>query len=622
MRLGFKFGIDSVSGGWNVNKNLALHYTSRSGLDLLETKSGLNLNAKIIPSCAKIDASNYLSLSTTTFGTSLTSGYVEALVYYNGTSTPIYIFTSNDAATNGRNFNLTITSGKPTITVESTVPTVGNSYRTTNAISTGWHTIKYESVGGAYHIYVDGVEPAGTLAAGSNDGAWISSVQSRDNINIGIQKRASQTASQLFYISYVDFNNQSKWYLTGIGAKEYDVIGTNHLTWTGTEHIYYDINASTYLLDSGYSIWTKSGQIDEYVPYKNGLPMDTSLGLIGYEKRASYPGTITTYNYAPSLVDFDYNDGANALLDSLNKANTTYHIASGSMDYYDASNTYRWRNDELANPRVYSEEYKKVGYRGLMCLKSNASNGLLLNASEILVYSVDNIGANQWNLAKYCTIDSIVAQSGGQPVYDANDYITYNALPTDLTALSIAFIGDSTMANHASGLAQFEFFNLYTQFSTYNIAATGHTINQQKTLWDAITSENKLLFDYVLIQIGLNDLADTTTNFINNYQALINKINTDTKASCKIVVSTMSPCFGFVTNETNRTRFLDANTAISGGGATPITGTDFKNTLNTSLLADPVNYLAPAYDSYGDHLHPDNAGRLVIFNNYLPYIVR
>jgi len=216
MRLGFKFGIDSVSGGWNVNKNLALHYTSRSGLDLLETKSGLNLNAKIIPSCAKIDASNYLSLSTTTFGTSLTSGYVEALVYYNGTSTPIYIFTSNDAATNGRNFNLTITSGKPTITVESTVPTVGNSYRTTNAISTGWHTIKYESVGGAYHIYVDGVEPAGTLAAGSNDGAWISSVQSRDNINIGIQKRASQTASQLFYISYVDFNNQSKWYLTVI----------------------------------------------------------------------------------------------------------------------------------------------------------------------------------------------------------------------------------------------------------------------------------------------------------------------------------------------------------------------------------------------------------------------
>ena len=39
--------------------DLTLQYTSRSGLDLLETKSGLNLNAKIIPSCGKFDATNY-----------------------------------------------------------------------------------------------------------------------------------------------------------------------------------------------------------------------------------------------------------------------------------------------------------------------------------------------------------------------------------------------------------------------------------------------------------------------------------------------------------------------------------------------------------------------------------
>jgi hypothetical protein len=386
----------------------------------------LNLNAKIIPSCAKIDASNYLSRTVANFGSTVSVGYVEAKVYYNGTSNPIYIFTSNDTATNGRNFNLWINAGKPSITIESTVPTVNQSFITTNAISVGWHILKFETTGSAYVVSVDGTPVALTTVAGTNNGLnWIDKVQARDNINIGIQKRATPTTSQEFYCTYVDFNGTNKWYLAGDGSYIYDVIGGAHMTWTGTTHQVYDLGGTTHLLDVGYTKYTKAVSPDEYVPYTTtNTPYDAAAFLTGYTKVADFVGGATIYNGAPSLVDFDYADGANALLGIFKKDDTTIYISTASMIYYDATNKYRWRNDELLNPAIYSDDYKKVGYKGRVMNKTSVST-IAKSISEILAYSEDQIGNKEWSLAKYCTLEDLVVQSGGSPVFDGDNYLTW-----------------------------------------------------------------------------------------------------------------------------------------------------------------------------------------------------
>ncbi len=616
------FGISQSMSRWRITDDLSLHYTSRSGVDLFETQSGLNLNAKILPSCGQITTSNYAALDIAAFEGSDQSGYIESRFYFNGTNSLIYLFCVGNNGNTAGYFTVHIINKKVVLTYRNGVTPPANTLTSVDSLSAGWNTIRWTCNGTSTTLLINGNYASFT---GTDNGVWLADVQSpntMDNISIGAMVLSSITYSaETFKIDYVDYSNKHKWIITGMGTRIFDIIGTNHLTWIGTNHLAYDAGASTYMLDNGYSIWTKSGNANEYVPYKNGSPMDSSLGIIGYEKRASYNGGSTIYNYAPSLVDFDYLGTANSRLAIFDKSNTIIHIESGSMSYFDASNTYRWRQDELEDIRIYSELYKKVGYRGRMMIKGTVTSGLVKDFKECVVFSSDKTGNKQWNTAKYCTIQDIVIQDSGIPVLDENNYLTYNALPADLVALSICFIGDSTMGSHASGLAQSRIFNLYTQFSTYNIATTGDTINQQKTKWNSIPSNEKLLFDYVLVQIGLNDLADTTPNFILNYQALIDQIKIDTKPSCKIVASTMSPCFGYYTNPLVRQKYLDANAAIAGGGGNPITGIDYVNALNTSLLADPINYLAAIYD-YGDHLHPNSAGRLVIYNNYLPYIVR
>lgn len=609
------------SSGIPFKSDLLLNYESRSGLDLIESKQGLN--AKILPVCGQITSTDYATLNVLSFEGDDATGYIEARFLFNNTTNQIILFSTNNNGNTSGYFIFRITNKKPILTFRNGTTPVARVLTGTDDVVAGWNIIRWNCDGSVFNLTTNGENK--TFSDTGSGPMWLSGLNSpntRDNVTIGASILSSVApSSETFKIDYVDYSNKHKWIVTGLGTKIFDIIGTTHLTWVGTNHIAYDELASTYLLDSGFSIWTKSGQASEYVPYKAGVPMDSSLGIIGYEKRASYNGGASIYNYAPSLVDFDYSDSANALLVAFDKSNSTYHIATAGMQYYDSSNHYRWRQDELADPRIFSELYKNVGYRGIINIKSEENSGLLKSASQLLVYLTDKKLSNQWSIAKYCTIQNIVAQVDGVPVYDVNDYLTYNALPPDITALSIAFVGDSTMGDHASGNGQYIYFNRVTQFSTYNIATTGDTINNQLTKWNLITTEQRLLFDYVLVQVGLNDLANSVQVFSEYYQTLIDKINADTKDGCKIVVSTMTPCFGFFTDPVVRQKWIDSNIAIAGGGTYAVTGFDYANLLNTSLLNDGSNFLLPAYDS-GDGLHPNSSGRQVIFNNYLPYIVR
>lgn len=414
------------------NAHAIIQYTSRSFNDLLETNSGLSLNAKILPSCGYLTPTDYIQLNVATFEGTDTSGYLEARIYCDGGgNTKIYFATASTTYTNKHIWFSIDAAGKPFFKLLSNNPVaVNNGMLGNNALSVGWHTVRWTSDGSHYALTVDGASAAFTAIAGADNGYWFQAVGFRENITFGgINSKelgaafTHQTGSG--FIDYVDYNNEHKWIFNGRGTRVMDMIGTRHLTWSGSDHLRYDVGASTILMDSGYSKWTKWGSADEYIPYKSGSPFDVSAILTGYVDSADYDGDADEYNFSPALIDFDYTDSENALLAPLDKNNSTYHIATGSMNYYDASYHYRWREDELQDPRIYSDTYKNVGYKGTMMIKGTVSSSIVSKMSGGIVLNIDFRGICEWRIAHYCGIDDLVVTIDDEPIYDKDNYLMW-----------------------------------------------------------------------------------------------------------------------------------------------------------------------------------------------------
>lgn len=181
-------------------------------------------------------------------------------------------------------------------------------------------------------------------------------------------------------------------------------------------------------------------------------------------------------------------------------------------------------------------------------------------------------------------------------------------------------IGDSTVAAYAGGTAVASLLFNQTEitkgYSCTNLAVPGHTINQQLTVWNAFA--NKLDMDWIVVQIGLNDLnpADSLSSALGCYQNLINTINSTKRAGAKILLATMIPCKErlfdlYTTNgEISYQKWLSINDAIMGG-INSITSVDHRINEHTSLLNDGNGNLLPQYDT-GDHIHENTAAREII----------
>jgi lysophospholipase L1-like esterase len=170
----------------------------------------------------------------------------------------------------------------------------------------------------------------------------------------------------------------------------------------------------------------------------------------------------------------------------------------------------------------------------------------------------------------------------------------------------ILFVGNSTM------VPVYELFvDDQEPYTCSNIAVWGNTINQQLYAWNALTAQQKQSYDFVLVQIGLNDLDGDA--FITDYQRLISQISADKKESCEIIAATESPA----REKVDYTNWLALNGAIRYEGSTPISGIDHVLTANTTKLdVNGDGYLDSNYNS-GDGIHPNSAGYRVIENNYL-----
>lgn len=177
-------------------------------------------------------------------------------------------------------------------------------------------------------------------------------------------------------------------------------------------------------------------------------------------------------------------------------------------------------------------------------------------------------------------------------------------------------LGDSTVEAYLGGTAIMDL--LTSAYSEVTLAVPGHTIAQQKAAWlahpVALTTPK-----WVVIQAGLNDLApgEAAATAIARLQDLVATVRLTTGAGAKIFVSQMIPCRarlitvnGAIDGPIAYQKWLDMNTAIAGGGATPITGVDGRVTAHVALMNDGAGNLLGSYDT-GDGIHPNTAGRTV-----------
>lgn len=187
-----------------------------------------------------------------------------------------------------------------------------------------------------------------------------------------------------------------------------------------------------------------------------------------------------------------------------------------------------------------------------------------------------------------------------------------------------AVLGDSTVAHLASnqGMPQAQKVSSFVGGMVVNagdVADAGDRIADQKTLWTALP--NKTALQAVFIQIGLNDVKGrvgenlaTTAQVIADLQDLVNTVNADKPVGCKVYVSGLTPCRTWLNLASNPSAayaaWQDVNTAIAGGGGTPITGVDGRITSHVAALAGAGDILDPKYDM--DGVHENNEARFII----------
>jgi lysophospholipase L1-like esterase len=208
-------------------------------------------------------------------------------------------------------------------------------------------------------------------------------------------------------------------------------------------------------------------------------------------------------------------------------------------------------------------------------------------------------------------IESIIIRGGATD--DATKYLAENYCSAASALKRVAVVGDSVTAGYLGTTPTGEYLH---QTLTTTLSVPGHTVAQQKTVWLALTDAERAAFRCVLLQIGLNDLPSATTTAATI--AAVQDLVTTISASCPtILISQMTPVkqrmidlYGAVAGATVYQKWLDVNTAIAGGGASPITGVSARITSHVALLNDGAGNLAAAYDT-GDHVHPNNAGRQV-----------
>lgn len=201
-------------------------------------------------------------------------------------------------------------------------------------------------------------------------------------------------------------------------------------------------------------------------------------------------------------------------------------------------------------------------------------------------------------------------------------------ISSELNTVKVLISGDSTMTSQACRVDPIS-KHLFTEsekeqgYFAENIAVGGNTIQQQNLIWNNLTSGKKASFDYILIQVGLNNcLENNSVVAINALQTYVNNVNSTKKNEGKIILSCMLPCKARwkYLNDNNiypnnpavsQQNWVDINYAIMN----TITGVDYTNDYHVALLDDGNGNLNPLYDC-GDFIHDNQAAADIRIQGY------
>ncbi len=154
-----------------------------------------------------------------------------------------------------------------------------------------------------------------------------------------------------------------------------------------------------------------------------------------------------------------------------------------------------------------------------------------------------------------------------------------------------------------------------------DVSRAGDRIADQKLEWNNIADKSAL--EVVMIQLGLNDVKGrignagvSTSTVIADLQDLVNTVNADKPAGCKVYISQINPCKGWLDVATDPAAawagWQAYNDAIAGLGATPITGVDGRITSHIAQLNDGAGYLKSIYNYNVDDVHESGEARYII----------
>lgn len=203
-------------------------------------------------------------------------------------------------------------------------------------------------------------------------------------------------------------------------------------------------------------------------------------------------------------------------------------------------------------------------------------------------------------------------------------FAVHNRTSSHTPSFQAAFLGDSTVASYdtVSGVPTASLLRSAANSRSIaykSLAIGGATAAQQEAQWGSFAEKADLKF--ILIEVGLNDIdpAVATATSIAAIQSLVNAVNASKPTGAKVYIATMTPAYqrmitryGAGTPADNSLAKWNAmNTAIMGGGGSPITGVDGRINAHTLAMDDGVGNLDAAYDG-GDGIHPNNAGRQVM----------
>lgn len=292
--------------------------------------------------------------------------------------------------------------------------------------------------------------------------------------------------------------------------------------------------------------------------------------------------------------------------------------------YLAASRTMFWARRKLKGGAMGVEIYRE----GVVWINNYEDSA---GADDPFTFTADFIGVGAPTLDGGYGVIGLLADSRKVPIVTGDDaFILVKAgsglngdVPEE-TTLGLA-LGDSTIAA-GSGKGDGVADRVLTAeeeargYELRSIAVAGDTIQEQKDLWDALTNRND--YDYVVMQIGLNDIGPkTSAAVIDELQGLVNHIKNTGRPGVAVIVSAMIPIYNHLLTEPDPAGNLAKWQAVNQAIATTITGVLGRVTAHVARMSDGNSAMLPQYDS-GDGLHENNAGADVIAEEWRAELIR